>query len=367
MRFFAILIFASVLSALSLFASADNDEKPPIYHQVVDQLTSEQYMPLLDVWLEQQSFTEQELAVIGAIKAYKKREFEAGLEMLEPTHLQGNLPEAHYWAGRIYGQQASAASVFKAGGLAESALESFQRSVDIDPKFIEGYKALVQYYIRAPFFAGGSVKKAQQTANIIATIDPIEGVLARIQIAASEDDSKTLMQQTNELATLLNSELEANTSANDKGEIAGYFFTIAMTQMQAEDYASSRENLAKALGLTQHINEQTAGTTGDKEISILQQMKLSNLRNLQQSIRYQSGRLGVLSKQDVSLSIEALTAFLNGPEHPSYEPHWAKLRLAQLLQLDGQITTAKEFVEQLPDVDNDRFTSLKKKLAKQLR
>ena len=137
--------------------------------------------------------------------------------------------------------------------------------------------------------------------------------------------------------------------------------------MQAEHYTQSRKNLDTALSLSHQASSQYSTDLNATKASILNEVQKTNLSNLQQGIRYQLGRLGVISEQDIKLSIHALNDFITGPSHPSYEAHWANLRLAQLLHLDGQISKAKELVTRLPDIDNGQYSKLKKKLMRKLR
>jgi len=366
MRFLLTLIFSLILVYSATKANADAQLNAPQYYEIVDLLTTELHTPQLEQWLKEQSLTNEQALVVEAIKSYKAEELQQGVDSLSGILANTQLPEAHYWAGRLFGQQASEASMFKAGGLAESALLHFKRSVELDPHFLDGHIALVQYYIRAPFFAGGSVKKARLSADDIAKLNPIEGILAHIQIAGSEEDNKALTRYTKDLTVALNREVENSNSEYDNSQIANYFFSAAMTQLQAEEFALSGENLRQALDFSEQSAAQFTALSESEKKSILSTVKHSNLVNLQQAIRYQIGRLGVVSEQNIDVSIIALNDFLAGPKHPTFESHWAKLRLAQLLQMDGQLAKAKDFVKQLPDIDNDQFKKLKKKLLKKL-
>lgn len=91
-----------------------------------------------------------------------------------------------YALGRVYGQQAMSASVFKMPGLAAKTKEQFARAVELDPQLYEARSGLAQYYLMAPGFAGGSVAKARELAA--EARQPEHGRLIRFLIAAQEKD-----------------------------------------------------------------------------------------------------------------------------------------------------------------------------------
>jgi hypothetical protein len=91
-----------------------------------------------------------------------------------------------YALGRVYGQQAMNASVFKMPGLAAKTKEQFARAVELDPQLYEARSGLAQYYLMAPGFAGGSVAKARELAA--EARQPEHARLIRILIAAHEKD-----------------------------------------------------------------------------------------------------------------------------------------------------------------------------------
>jgi predicted negative regulator of RcsB-dependent stress response len=91
-----------------------------------------------------------------------------------------------YALGRVYGQQAMTASVFKMPGLAAKTKEQFLRAVELDPQLYEARSGLAQYYLMAPGFAGGSVPKARELAATAPR--PEQGQLVRFLVAAHEKD-----------------------------------------------------------------------------------------------------------------------------------------------------------------------------------
>ena len=98
------------------------------------------------------------------------------------------------WLGRAYGRRAESASPFTAPGLALKARQYFEKAVQLDPRYVEAFSDLFEYYLEAPGFLGGGMDKAEATAVRIGQLDPAEshGALAvlaekRKQYGAAEE------------------------------------------------------------------------------------------------------------------------------------------------------------------------------------
>ncbi|MCF8206960.1 MAG: tetratricopeptide repeat protein [Methylotenera sp.] len=96
-----------------------------------------------------------------------------------------------YALGRVYGQQAMTASVFKMPGLASKTKEQFVRAVELDPGLYEARVGLTQFYLMAPGFAGGSVAKAKELATEVQARQPEQARLLRALLAMNEKDWTT--------------------------------------------------------------------------------------------------------------------------------------------------------------------------------
>jgi tetratricopeptide (TPR) repeat protein len=83
--------------------------------------------------------------------------------------------EAHYLLGSAYGTLAQEANLFKQPGLAKKTREEFERTVQLDPNHLEARFGLIQFYMVAPAFMGGSEQKAVQQANEIKKRDALTG------------------------------------------------------------------------------------------------------------------------------------------------------------------------------------------------
>ena len=93
-----------------------------------------------------------------------------------------------YALGRVYGQQAMTASVFKMPGLASKTKEQFAKAVELDPTLFEARSGLAQFYLMAPGFAGGSVPKAKELAAEVQPRQPEQAKVLRAMLAMNDKD-----------------------------------------------------------------------------------------------------------------------------------------------------------------------------------
>ncbi|MBI3346815.1 MAG: tetratricopeptide repeat protein [Burkholderiales bacterium] len=93
-----------------------------------------------------------------------------------------------YALGRVYGQQAMTASVFKMPGLATKTKEQFAKAVELDPQLFEARSGLTQFYLMAPGFAGGSTAKAKELATEVQPRQPEQAKLLRALLAMNDKD-----------------------------------------------------------------------------------------------------------------------------------------------------------------------------------
>lgn len=92
------------------------------------------------------------------------------------------------WLGRAYGEKADRASFVSAPGLAKKARESFERSVELDPKNVEAHVDLGEFYTEAPGIIGGGRDKAYRQADALMPLSPAMGHWLLARIAEKEKD-----------------------------------------------------------------------------------------------------------------------------------------------------------------------------------
>lgn len=79
---------------------------------------------------------------------------------------------------QAYGAAAKRAVIFLRIGYARRCLEALERAVELEPTSVPYRQAALTFYLQAPAFVGGSLKKAEAEAAAIAKLDPGEGQLA---------------------------------------------------------------------------------------------------------------------------------------------------------------------------------------------
>lgn len=93
---------------------------------------------------------------------------------------------AHYWLGRTYAVQVIQASLFRQPALARKTKAHLERAVALDPEHLDARTGLVQYYLRAPGVAGGSVSKARQQVEEVRRRSAYRGGLLAATVARRE-------------------------------------------------------------------------------------------------------------------------------------------------------------------------------------
>lgn len=118
------------------------------------------------------------------------RDYDKSVELLEEAvRLEPQRSEFHQWLGSEYGSKAATSSLFKAPGFAKKCGAEMVRAVELDPKDLGAREALMQFYLQAPGFMGGSVDRAREQATAIAKLDPCRGFMAEASIALRAKDT----------------------------------------------------------------------------------------------------------------------------------------------------------------------------------
>jgi tetratricopeptide (TPR) repeat protein len=81
------------------------------------------------------------------------------------------------WLGRAYGRAAQDANVLRQPGLARKAKGAWERAIDLDADNLDARSDLIQYYVQAPGFLGGSTAKALEQAEEIRKRNALRGYL----------------------------------------------------------------------------------------------------------------------------------------------------------------------------------------------
>ncbi len=103
--------------------------------------------------------------------------------------------QAALWLGRAYGRRAETSSPFTAPGYAHKARQNFEKATQLNPRNLEAFTDLFEYYLEAPGFLGGGLDKAQATADRIAEIDSGEGHWSRARLAEKRKEYSSAEEQ----------------------------------------------------------------------------------------------------------------------------------------------------------------------------
>jgi cytochrome c-type biogenesis protein CcmH/NrfG len=119
--------------------------------------------------------------------AYDRGDFDAAAKAFESAvALEPGNAKVHYTLGTVYGRQAQKASLFRMASLAKKAKQAMERAVELDPDYIEARFGLLEYYLAAPGFAGGSEEKAAGQAAEIRKRDALAGHRAMARIYSKQ-------------------------------------------------------------------------------------------------------------------------------------------------------------------------------------
>jgi tetratricopeptide (TPR) repeat protein len=102
---------------------------------------------------------------------------------LGPTHAQ-----AHYWLGNALGQRIGQVGMLRQATMAPKLRDAFERALELDPAIHEARLNLMEFYLQAPSFAGGSVDQARAHAAQLARRDPPRGHYAAGRLAMHAKD-----------------------------------------------------------------------------------------------------------------------------------------------------------------------------------
>ncbi|WP_457353150.1 tetratricopeptide repeat protein [Roseateles sp. P5_D6] len=125
---------------------------------------------------------------LAAVDDNDAARLEASLPALQACTDKRPQAVCSYALGRVYGQQAMTASVFKMPGLATKTKEQFAKAVELDPQLFEARSGLTQFYLMAPGFAGGSVPKAKELAAEVQSRQPEQAKVLRAMLAMNDKD-----------------------------------------------------------------------------------------------------------------------------------------------------------------------------------
>lgn len=116
-------------------------------------------------------------------------EFQKAQEWFEKAaQAEPKQSEHMHWLGKAFGRRAETSSFLTAPKYASECRKAFEKAVEIDPKNLEAWSDLLEYYLDAPGFLGGGLDKAATAAARIGQLDAAEGHFAQARLAEKKED-----------------------------------------------------------------------------------------------------------------------------------------------------------------------------------
>ena len=212
----------------------------------------------------------------------------------------------HFWIGRAAGEEAGSANPLRLPGLAKRAKAELERAVRLAPDYLDAREGVMQYYLQAPGFLGGSKEKAREQVAEIAKRNPYRGGMLRVRLALSTDNDTTAAIRAYE------------------GLVAAY-----------PDSAGLYSPLATLLGSQRKWAEAWAAID-----------RLNALRPDSPAARYALGRMAAESGQRLEEGEAALRGYLKQPPEPGQPSHaGAHWRLGMIAEKRGDRAGARREYE----------------------
>jgi len=261
---------------------------------------------------------------LGRIAMEERRHDRAADYFETATKLEPSNSTYFLWLGRAFGREAQNANVLRQPGLAKKAQGAWERAIELDADNLDARSDLIQYYVQAPGFLGGSSAKALEQAEEIRERNALRGYL--------------------ELGGLY--EREKNFVDAEKAYLG-----------------AAKENSDRHVGQYRlGVFYQNIGAY-DKAFDLFESMIVANPTEV--GALFQIGKTGALSGQRLERSEEALKAYLQttpGRNDPSLAAaHWrlgmvhewrrdrerAKAEYETALRLDPTFKSATESLKKL--------------------
>ena len=167
-------------------------------------------------------------------------------------------PAAHDWLARAYGDRAQKANPFTQARLAPKIRTHFERAVALDPSNVDARAYLVQFYLQAPGFMGGSQQKAWQQIGELRRIAPYRaGMLAARTRLDAKDRAGGLQEYEALYAQYPDSAALASTIASMHSEAGEFDKAFAAVDRMLARHPDSRPALY-ALGRLAALSGQRA-------------------------------------------------------------------------------------------------------------
>lgn len=134
------------------------------------------------------------LYYMGRIALQESRSSDAVDWLEKAVDVNNKSSTYHYWLGAALGEEVQHASKFRQPFLARRVKTEFEQAVALDPRDVTARLGLVQFYVVAPGFMGGSMEKARQQVAELAAFNPLYGHLGDAYIALRQKDTVAVIR-----------------------------------------------------------------------------------------------------------------------------------------------------------------------------
>lgn len=159
------------ISAIVVYAQSRMEQAKTLYEQG----KLEQVKKLLNTVGEKETDFAAARYYLGRVAFDEKKYDDASDYFEEAVEANDKVADYHNWLGNTYGTIAQNSNVIKQGMLAPKMKKAWENAIALDSKNLDARTSLIQYYLQAPGFMGGSVEKAKEVAGQIIKIKPAEG------------------------------------------------------------------------------------------------------------------------------------------------------------------------------------------------
>ena len=225
------------------------------------------------------------------------------------------------WLGRAYGSQAQKASKLKLLSIASKTKNAWEKAIALDPENLDARMDMVQFYLQAPGFVGGSKDKARAMAQEIKRRNAYRGAFAMASVCGHMKGQACVEREMQSAAT------NWPDSAAVHSQLASYY---------------------------------TGSKQYDKAFSLLEQ-RLKSKPNEPLTL-YAFGRTASVSGQNLDRGEQALRAYLALPVQIGAAPANAHYRLGLILDKKGDKAAARAQYQTAVQL-NPGYDEAKKALA----
>ena len=291
-------------------------------------------LPLANNLLSQQNDNNDQKHLYLALNALDIGKLDDAEQHIEKAiELNAKDANVQFSYAEIMAKKAESAGIFSLSGYIKKVKKAFTAAVELAPTNSKYRRALIQFHINAPSILGGDIDEALKHSQELKEVDALSGTTALIHVYGKMgSDNKFNDELSNALQRFV-----------DEPEL---YYQLGI-------YYQEQENFNEALTYFRQATNMATAT--DKQ------------RDAKYSAFFQVGRTSLFSNSNFHEGEKAMTQYLNeaviSPSMPSKD--WAKFRLANILEAQGQKSKAIMLYRSLGQESSDK--DLQKQVKKRIK